>query len=227
MRSCRAVDHDVGRLEIAVQHAARRAPRRDPRRAAARSRWPCPAGAARCGGAARRDPRRRCTPSTGTCGRRPRRCRRRGRRSGARPARASGPRCGSARAPSRRAPGLWGRNFSATAGRAQVVGAVDLAHAAAAEQRRRCGSDRSRVRQARIVAMLPNVLPGVPPASTQKCKLRSPGSRFAPRQEMQPASPRPEGCLRGSTKILMVLACHLERDQQVCGKAPFQRFLAL
>ncbi len=80
-------------------------------------------------------PRRRCTPSSGTGGRPPRRCRRRGRRWGARPGGRSAPRRGTGRAAA---------GSSATAARQElqrdglpereVVGAVDLAHAAAAEE---------------------------------------------------------------------------------------------
>ena len=61
-----AVDHDVGRLEVAVQHALRRAPPPARRRAGARSRAPCPPAAGRCAAAATPGPRRRRTPSTGS-----------------------------------------------------------------------------------------------------------------------------------------------------------------
>ena len=102
---------------------------------AARCRAPCPPAAGRCASAATRDPRRRRTPSRGTAGRRSRRCRRRGRRSGARPA----GRCGPRRRSARGGPcpiGQMPRQELQRHGLAelQIVGAVDLAHAAAAEQ---------------------------------------------------------------------------------------------
>ena len=68
-------------------------------------------------------------------GRRLRRCRRRGRRSDARPAARSAPRCETARAaPDRRRSSVGQELERDWLAEPQIVGAVDLAHAAAPEQ---------------------------------------------------------------------------------------------
>ena len=108
------IEHDVGRLEIAMDDAALVGGREARRRAGARSRSRGPRESARCGAAARPGPRRPRTPSRGTCGRRARRCRTRGTRWGARPAAP----CALRREAASGARGRWstsgGRNLSAT-----------------------------------------------------------------------------------------------------------------
>ena len=106
------------------------------RRSGARSRAPCPAGSR---------PMRRSSDAEvlavdvlhreERAGRRPRRCRRRGRRSGARPGARCALRCGSCVEARRVVGDVGGQELQRDRlAELQVVGAVDLAHAAAAEQ---------------------------------------------------------------------------------------------
>ena len=81
---------------------------------------------------ATRDPRRRRTPSTGRCARRPRRCRRRGRRSDATPAAPCALRCGSCVSRAGIAIDVGRQELERDRlSELQIVGAIDLAHAAA------------------------------------------------------------------------------------------------
>ena len=129
-----AVEHDVRRLQIAMEHAAvvrggesRADLPRELERALLRE-------SGRCGAAATRDLRRRRTPSTGRCAPRPRRCRRRGRRSGATPAAPSAPRCAAASSRAGSAIDLLGQELQRDRlTELEVVGAIDLAHPAPAE----------------------------------------------------------------------------------------------
>jgi hypothetical protein len=77
-----AVDHDVARFEVAVQHALWRARPPDRRTASAQSLTPLSVGSRPMRFNSAEDPRRQRTPSTDTARRGPRRCRRRGTRSG-------------------------------------------------------------------------------------------------------------------------------------------------
>ncbi len=113
-RAAAAVDHDVGGLQVPVQHALvvrRGQARAELARDVERLVRGKPADALR---AARPDPPRPRTPSRGTAVRRSRRRRRRGRRWDARPAGRCAPRRRSAPAARRRRRGARGRNFSAT-----------------------------------------------------------------------------------------------------------------
>ena len=139
-----AVDHHVGRLQIAVQHAAvvRRGEAR--RRAGARPRPPSPAAAVRCAAAATT----RSSPSTYSIvrngGRRRRRCRRCGRRCDARSVGRRALRCGTGASRA----GLRRRCRAGTSGRPlselEVIGPIDLAHAAAPERRDDADSGRGK-----------------------------------------------------------------------------------
>ena len=136
-RAAAAVDHDVGGLQVAVQHARARAPPRGPAQI-----WRA-ISIALSGRQAADPPQQRgevlavdVLHRQEVRGRRPRRCRRRGRRSDARP--------GARSRTSLRKRASSRRVRSATAARQelqrdrlaelQVVGAIDLAHAAAPEE---------------------------------------------------------------------------------------------
>ena len=129
-----AVEHHVGRLQIAMDDAALM------RGGEARAQLSRDVGGFVFGESA--DPAERArevfavdvSPSRDRGGRRLRRCRRRGRRWGARPAARCAPRCETARGAPDRGGGVRQELQRDRLAEAQIVGPIDLAHAAAAEQ---------------------------------------------------------------------------------------------